>query len=421
MEKPHINLVFVGHVDHGKSTLVGRILYDTGKIREEEMRKLREIAKEVGKETFEFAFVMDVTKEERERGVTIDIAWKELETIHNKITIIDAPGHKDFIRNMITGASDADAAVLVVDCDTGIQPQTKEHVFLIKTLGVGQLIIAVNKMDKVGYSKQRFEEARAQLEKLVRSVGYNDFLFVPVSAYVGDNVVKKSQNLGWFSGPTLIDAIDRLKQPEKPLNKPLRIPIDKVYSIKGVGTVPIGRVETGVLKIGDEVVFEPSGVKGEVRSIEMHHQQLTKAEPGDNIGFNVRGADYKLIKRGDVCCHPASKPKVAGPNGWIECKIVVLEHKTGLSVGHMPTMFIHTIDIPAKIIEMVSKSDAMTGEEVEKSPKVLKTGDAGIIRLQPMESVVVEKSSFIPQLSRFALREAGITVAAGMITDISYG
>ncbi len=421
MEKGHVNLVFVGHVSHGKSTLVGRLLYDSGTIREEEMRKLKALAAELKLATFEFAFVMDAAREERERGMTIDIAWKELETPHNKITIIDAPGHRDFIKNMITGASDADAAVLVVDGQLGVQPQTKEHVFLIKTLGVGQLIVAINMMDKLGYSKQKFEEAKAQVEKLIRSVGYNEYAFIPLSAYLGDNVFKKSQNMSWYSGPTLFEAIDKLKEPEKPLDKPLRIPIDKAYAIKGVGAVPIGRVETGVMKVGDTVIFTPSGVKGEVRSIEMHHQQLQRAEPGDNIGFNVRGADYKQIRRGDVCSHVDKAPRVVSQDGWIECKIVVLEHKTGLAIGHMPTMFIHTVDAPVRIIEMVSKTDATTGEEMEKAPKLLRTGDAGVIRLQPLQPFVVEKTSEIPQMSRFALREAGITVAAGIVTDISYG
>ncbi|MBI1971988.1 MAG: translation elongation factor EF-1 subunit alpha [Candidatus Aenigmarchaeota archaeon] len=421
MAKPHINVVFVGHVDHGKSTLVGRILYDSGKIREDEMNKLKAIAKEVGKETFEFAFVMDVTKEERKRGVTIDINWKEIETPKNHITIIDAPGHRDFIKNMITGASDADAAVLVVDVDAGLQQQTKEHLFLTRTLGIDQLVVAVNKMDKVGYAGGKFDKIKSEIERLAKLVGYQNITFVPVSAYAGDNVVKKSQKLEWFSGPTLFEALDKLKEPEKPTDKPLRMPVDKVYSIKGIGVVPIGRVETGRLKTGDTVIFEPSGAKGEVKSIEMHHRQMAEARPGDNIGFNIKGVDSKQIKRGDVMGTPANPPTVVGQNGWIEAKIVVLDHPNGIAKGHVPSMFVHTADVPVKITDIIAKIDPASGQETDKNPKLVKTGEAAIIKLQPLVPVVIEKSSLIPQLSRFALREGGMTIAAGVCTDINKG
>lgn len=421
MPKPHINVVFVGHVDHGKSTLVGRMLYDSGKIREDEMNKLKSIAKEVGKETFEFAFVMDVTKEERERGVTIEINWKEIETPKNHITIIDAPGHRDFIKNMITGASDADAAVLVVDVDAGLQQQTKEHLFLTRTLGIDQLVVAINKMDKVAYSKDKFDKIKNEIDKLAKLVGYQNINFVPVSAYAGDNVVKKSQKLEWYAGPTLFEMLDRLKEPEKPTDKPLRMPVDKVYSIKGIGVVPIGRVETGRLRIGDTVVFGPSGAKGEVKSIEMHHKQMTEAQPGDNIGFNVKGIDDKQIKRGDVMGTPSNPPTVVTERGCIGAKIVVLDHPNGLAVGHVPSMFVHTADVPVRIIEITSKIDPASGQETEKSPKVVKTGEAAIVQLQPLVPVVIEKSSFIPQLSRFALREGGMTIAAGVCTEINKG
>ncbi len=421
MPKPHINVVFVGHVDHGKSTLVGRILYDSGKIREDELNKLKAIAKEVGKETFEFAFVMDVSKEERERGVTIDINWKEIETPKNRITIIDAPGHRDFIKNMITGASDADAAVLVIDADAGVQQQTKEHLFLTRTLGIDQLVVVVNKMDKAGYSKEKFDAIKNQMEKLAGLVGYQNITFIPVSAYVGDNVVKKSDKLGWFTGPTLFEMLDRLKEPEKPLGKPLRMPIDKVYSIKGIGTVPIGRIETGVMKLGDIVIFEPSNVKGEVKSIEMHHKQMDEAQPGDNVGFNVKGPDSKQIKRGDVLGHPDDPPTVVKQTGWIEAKIVVLDHPNGLAIGHVPSMFVHTADVPVKVIEILSRIDPASGQETEKNPKVVKTGEAAVIRIRPLVPVAIEKSASIPQLSRFALREGGMTVAAGVCTEINKG
>lgn len=276
-------------------------------------------------------------------------------------------------------------------------------------------------MDKVGYAKDKFDKIKNEMEKLSKLVGYQNISFIPVSAYVGDNVVKKSAKLDWYTGPTLFEMLDKLKEPEKPTGKPLRMPVDKVYSIKGIGVVPIGRIETGRLKIGDTVVFEPPGARGEIKSIEMHHRQLTQAEPGDNIGFNVKGVESKQIKRGDVMGTPANPPTVVGQTGWIEAKIVVLDHPNGIAAGHVPSMFVHTADVPVRITDIISRIDPASGQEVEKNPKVVKTGEAAIIRLQPLVPVVIEKSSSIPQLSRFALREGGMTIAAGVCTEINKG
>src|SRR3989344_4883660 len=305
-EKPHINLVFIGHVDNGKSTTVGRLLYDTGAWSEKDYRKLKAEADAKGKSTFAFAYAMDNLKEERERGVTIDVAYKKFVGQKNSFTIIDAPGHRDFVKNMITGTSQADAAVLVVThadaADTGPQPQTKEHAFLAQVMGLKQLIVAVNKMDEVKYDEAKFDTLKTELSKLLSAVGYkmDTILFVPVSAWVGDNVAKASSNLGWYKGPTLVEALDTVVAPKPPTDKPLRLPIQDVYNIKGVGTVPVGRVETGIMKPGDSVIVNPPGVSGEVKTIEMHHEQLTQAVPGDNVGFNVRGINKEDITRGDV-------------------------------------------------------------------------------------------------------------------------
>jgi elongation factor 1-alpha len=300
-DKTHINLVFIGHVDHGKSTTVGRLLFDSGNIPEQEMRKLKEKAEELGKGGFEFAFVMDNLKEERERGVTIDLAHKKFETPKYYFTIIDAPGHKDFVKNMITGASQADAGVLVISGNPsdGIQAQTKEHVFLARTLGVNQMIIAINKMDMAKYEEARFNKLKEEVSTLLKSVGYKpeEISFVPIASLVGDNVAKKSDKMDWYKEGTLLETLDKLKEPEKPTELPLRLPIQDVYNITGIGLVPVGRVETGVMKINDKVVVVPGregkGVPGEVKTIEMHHEQMQKAEPGDNIGFNVRGIGKK--------------------------------------------------------------------------------------------------------------------------------
>ncbi len=416
-DKPHINLVFIGHVDHGKSTLVGRLLYDSGALPEQEYRKLEALAKEKGKGTFAFAYAMDNLKEERERGVTIDLSYKKFMGKKNEFTIIDAPGHKDFIKNMITGASQADAAVLVVAAKEGVQPQTKEHLFLSQVMGINQMIVAVNKMDEVNYDQKVFEDVKANMEKLMKSIGFkmDSVRFIPTSAWLGDNVVKKSDKLSWFNGKTLIEALDDFVAPEPPIDKPLRMPIQDVYNIKGVGTVPVGRVETGVLKPNDKIIIMPSGVQGEVKSIEMHHEQLSEAKPGDNIGINVRGLSKNDVSRGDVIGHPDNPPTVVEE---FTAQIVVLNHPTAIPIGYTPVFHLHTAQISCSITEIQKKMDPRTGEVKEENPKFLKTGDAAIVKIKPLKPIVAEKYKEFPQLGRFAIRDMGQTVAAGMIIDV---
>ncbi|MBI4895942.1 MAG: translation elongation factor EF-1 subunit alpha [Candidatus Aenigmarchaeota archaeon] len=418
-KKPHMNLVTIGHVDHGKSTLVGRLLYDTGNVREEQMRKLKELAKELKKETFEFAFVMDKLKEERERGVTIDIMHQKFDTNKFYFTLIDAPGHRDFVKNMITGTSQADAAILVVSAKDGVQEQTKEHAYLAKVLGVGQMIIAVNKMDAVGYDEKKYKETKEAVEKLLQGIGYKiaEIPFIPTSGFQGDNVAKKSDNMPWYKGTTLVEALDCLKAPEQPINKPLRLPIQDVYNITGVGTVPVGRIETGKMKVGDKVVFVPSGATGEIKTIEMHHEAIQEAIAGDNIGFNIRGVSKTDIKRGDVLCHPDS---VAKPVKEFTAQILVLNHPSVISKGYTPVFHINTSQIACTITEIVKKLDPKTGTTAAEHPDYIKTGDAAIVKVKPTKPVVIEKQADIPQLARFAIRDMGQTVAAGICIDVVY-
>ena len=419
--KEHINLVFIGHVDHGKSTTVGRLLYDSGSIDEQTIRRLKEEAEKLGKGGFEFAFVMDNLKEERERGVTIDLAHKKFETQKYYFTIIDAPGHRDFIKNMITGASQADAAVLVVSANEGVQAQTKEHAILARTLGVGQMIVAINKMDMVNYDEAKFNKIKDEISQLLKTLGFkvDTIQFVPISAYKGDNVVKKSENMSWYNGPTLIEALDNLNPPEKPVNLPLRLPIQDVYNITGIGVVPVGRVETGVMKVGDKVIAMPGregkGVTGEVKSIEMHHEQMQQAEPGDNIGFNVRGFGKKDIARGDVVGHVDNPPTLATE---FTAQIIVLNHPTVITTGYTPVFHIHTAQTACQFVELVKKINPATGETLQEKPDFLKNGDAAIVRIKPTVPVVIEKQKDIPQLSRFAVRDSGTTVAAGMCIEL---
>lgn len=417
--KPHLNLVFIGHVDHGKSTTVGRILHDTGSIDPHELENLKKLAEQMGKATFEFAFVMDQVKEERERGLTIDVAHKRFDTDKYYFTIIDAPGHRDFVKNMITGTSQADAAVLVVGGAEGPQTQTREHIFLARTLGVEQLIVAINKMDatKPEYDEKRFKSIKDEVTTLLKSVGYkvDKIPFIPISAYKGDNVVKPSTKLGWYKGPTLVAALNEIQVPPKPTDKPLRLPIQDVYSITGAGTVPVGRVETGVLKVGMKVHFMPADKVGEVKSIEMHHEQIQQAEPGDNVGFNVRGVDKKDLRRGDVAGPTDTPPTVA--KSFI-AQIVVLNHPSVITVGYTPVFHAHTAQVACTFEEIQKSLDPKTGATKQEKPDFLKTGDAAIVKIRPTKPMVIEAAKQFPQMGRFAIRDMGQTVAAGQVIEV---
>ncbi|MCX6800922.1 MAG: translation elongation factor EF-1 subunit alpha [Candidatus Diapherotrites archaeon] len=416
-EKSLMNIVFIGHVDHGKSTLIGRLLYDGGALSEQEYRKLEAEAKERGKGTFAFAYAMDKLKEERERGVTIDVSYRKFEAKKNTFTIIDAPGHRDFVKNMITGTSQADAAVLVVAAKEGVQPQTKEHAFLAQVMGIKQLVVVINKMDEVNYEEAKFNTVSAEVVKLLTGVGYkaDNLKVVPVSAWKGDNVVKATNNLKWFKGKTLLDTLDDLKAPPSPTDKPLRLPIQDVYNIKGIGAIPVGRIETGIMKPGDQIIVMPSKKTGEVKTIEEHHEQLSQGGPGNNVGFSVRGLSKDDLNRGDVV-GPVSKPPTVAKS--FIGQIVVLNHPTAIPVNYTPVFHVHTAQMSMRLAELQKKLDPKTGAVVELNPKFLKTGDAAIVKIVPSKPLCIEKYSEFPQLGRFAIRDMGQTVAAGIVLDI---
>jgi elongation factor 1-alpha len=424
--KPHLNLVIMGHVDHGKSTTTGHLLYLAGAVDERTIKSYEEEAKKMGKETFKFAWVLDNLKEERERGLTIDLRFLKFETKKYYFTVIDAPGHRDFVKNMITGASQADGAILFVsskrgEFEAGIGPggQTREHAFLAFTLGVGQLVVAVNKMDdaSTNWSQDRYTEVKNEVSRMLKMVGFkvDKINFVPVSGWTGDNLVKKSDKMPWYTGPTLMDALDMFEVPAKATGKPLRVPVQDVYSITGVGTVPVGRVETGTLKANDVVIFMPSNKQGEVKSIEMHHEVIPKAEPGDNIGFNVRGIAKTDIRRGDVCGHVTNPPTVA--KEFIG-QIIVIYHPTAVAAGYTPVLHYHTGQVACRFTELIRKIDPRSGQVVEEKPTFLKTGDAAWVRMEPLHPIAIETYTDFPELGRFAVRDMGTTVAAGVVKEI---
>jgi elongation factor 1-alpha len=427
-DKTHINLVVIGHVDSGKSTTTGHLIYKCGGIDKRTIEKFEKEASEMGKGSFKYAWVLDKLKAERERGITIDIALWKFETNKYYFTIIDAPGHRDFIKNMITGTSQADAAVLVIASPTGEfeagiakSGQTREHALLAFTLGVKQMIVAINKMDdkSVNWGKDRYDEIVKETSSFVKKIGYNPekIPFVPISGWNGDNMLEKSTNLPWYKGPTLLEALDAVQEPKRPTDKPLRIPLQDVYKIGGIGTVPVGRVETGILKPGMNVTFAPAALTTEVKSVEMHHVALPEAVPGDNVGFNVKNLSVKDIRRGMVAGDAKNDPPQE--TATFTAQVIILNHPGQIHAGYAPVLDCHTAHIACKFTELVSKVDRRTGAETEGAPKNVKNGDAAMVLLTPSKPMCVETYSEYPPLGRFAVRDMRQTVAVGVIKAVT--
>jgi len=429
-EKVHINLVVIGHVDAGKSTTTGHLIYKCGGIDKRTIEKFEKEAAELGKSSFKYAWVLDNLKAERERGITIDIALWKFETPKFYYTVIDAPGHRDFIKNMITGTSQADVAVLVIDSslggfEAGISKdgQTREHALLAYTLGVKQMMVAMNKMDDVSvmYGEARYKEIMEEVANYLKKVGYKPAKvpFIPISGWSGDNMVDRSSNMGWYKGPFLLEALDAVKPPKRPIDKPLRLPLQDVYKIGGIGTVPVGRVETGVIKPAQTVVFAPTGVTTEVKSVEMHHESMPEAVPGDNVGFNVKNVSVKEIKRGNVCGDTKRDP----PQGCttFKAQVIVLNHPGQISNGYSPVLDCHTAHVACKFQEITQKMDRRSGKVLEENPKFVKSGDACIAIMAPSKPMCVESFTEYPPLGRFAVRDMRCTVAVGVIKGVTKG
>lgn len=445
-DKIHINIVVIGHVDSGKSTSTGHLIYKCGGIDKRTIEKFEKEAQELGKGSFKYAWVLDKLKAERERGITIDIALWKFETAKFYVTVIDAPGHRDFIKNMITGTSQADCAVLIVaagvgEFEAGISKngQTREHALLAYTLGVKQMIVGVNKMDSTEppYSQARYEEIKKEVSAYIKRVGYNpdSVAFVPISGWHGDNMIEESDKMSWFkgwsikrksattkkeenfSGKTLMEALDAIEPPSRPTDKPLRLPLQDVYKIGGIGTVPVGRVETGIIKPGMVVTFAPQGLTTEVKSVEMHHESLPEAFPGDNVGFNVKNVSVKEIRRGNVCGDSKNDPPKEAAD--FVAQVIVMNHPGQIAPGYAPVLDCHTAHIACKFAEFLKKIDRRSGKELEENPKSLKSGEAAMIKLVPSKPMCVEMFSQFPPLGRFAVRDMKQTVAVGVIKEVN--
>merc|ERR1711937_692184 len=394
----------------------------------------------MGKGSFKYAWVWDKLKAERERGITIDIALWKFETKNFNVTIIDAPGHRDFIKNMITGTSQADCAVLIVaagvgEFEAGIAKngQTREHALLAFTLGVKQLIVGINKMDNTEpkYSKDRYEEIVREVSNYVKKIGYNpkSVAFVPISGWHGDNMIEPTANMAWYkgwsketkegckaSGKTLFEALDAINPPTRPSDKALRLPLQDVYKIGGIGTVPVGRVETGTTKAGMVVTFAPANVTTEVKSVEMHHESLPEAGPGDNVGFNVKNVSVKDIRRGNVASDSKNDP--AKEAKTFTAQVIVMNHPGEIGNGYSPVLDCHTAHIACKFTELKEKIDRRSGKKMEDFPKKIKSGDAAIVELKPSKPMCVEPFQTYAPLGRFAVRDMRQTVAVGVIKSV---
>jgi elongation factor 1-alpha len=439
-EKIHINIVVIGHVDSGKSTTTGHLIYKCGGIDKRTIEKFEKEAQEMGKGSFKYAWVLDKLKAERERGITIDISLWKFETARYYVTIIDAPGHRDFIENMITGTSQADCAVLVVaagvgEFEAGISKngQTREHALLAFTLGVKQLIVGVNKMDSTEppYSETRFEEIKKEVSQYIKKIGYNPEAvpFVPISGWHGDNMLEASPKMAWFKGwsvkkadkkdyggTTIMEALDNIDPPKRPTDKPLRLPLQDVYKIGGIGTVPVGRVETGIIKAGMIVTFAPVNLTTEVKSVEMHHQALEEAVPGDNVGFNVKNVSVKDIRRGNVAGDSKNDPPKETEE--FKAQVIILNHPGQINAGYAPVVDCHTSHIACKFRELLEKIDRRSGKKLEDNPANVKSGDAAIVEMVPQKPMCVEAFADYAPLGRFAVRDMRQTVAVGVIKSV---
>ncbi|XP_061569909.1 elongation factor 1-alpha-like [Cololabis saira] len=438
-EKSHVNVVVIGHVDSGKSTTTSHLVLKCGGVDPRKVEKLWKAATNLGKSSFKFAWVLDKLQAERERGITIDISLMKFETQKYTMTIIDAPGHRDFIKNMITGTSQADVAILVVSAakgeyEAGVSRsgQTREHALLAYTLGVKQIIVCVNKMDMAEppYSQKRYDEIVRGVTGFLKKIGYDtaSVPFVPISGWLGENMIAATQKMSWYQGwkvkrregntigKTLLEVLDSIQPPVRTINKPLRLPLQDVYKIGGVGTVPVGKIETGVLKPGMTLMFSPAKLTAEVKSIEMHHQGMETALPGHNVGFSIKNVSVKSLRRGDVAGNAQHDPPSDVRS--FEAQVIILNHPGRIKVGYSPVLDCHTAHVTCRFAELKERLDRRSGKKLEDNPQTLMSGDAATVKLVPIKPMCVETFFTYPPLGRFAARDLKQTVAVGVIKSV---
>ncbi|XP_073028323.1 uncharacterized protein [Primulina eburnea] len=423
-----LNLAIVGHVDSGKSTLSGRLLHLLGQISQKEMHKYEMEAKQQGKGSFSYAWALDESVEERERGITMTVAVAFFKSRRYRVVLLDSPGHRDFVPNMISGATQADAAVLVVDASMGSFEagldanggQTREHAQLIRSFGVDQIIVAVNKMDVVQYSKERFDVVKHKLGPVLRSCGFKDssISWIPLSAMENQNLVANPSDVrvSWFKGHFLLDAIDSLQLPARDYFKPLVMPICDVMKSQSQNQVSAcGKLETGAIRSGFKVLVMPSRKLATVRSLEHNSQVCDVARAGDNVTVNLHGIEGNRVTAGGVICHPDFPVPVAN---HLELKILVLDISTPILIGSQLEIHIHHAKEAARVVKILTLLDPKTGKETKKSPRCLLAKQNAVVEVVLQESICVDEYSNCRALGRVSLRALGRTIALGVVTQI---
>ncbi|GFT95031.1 HBS1-like protein [Trichonephila clavipes] len=425
--KPLINLVVIGHVDAGKSTLMGHLLFDIGNVSQRNMHKFERDSKKLGKGSFMYAWVLDETPEERNRGITMDVAFSTFETTHRAVTLLDAPGHKDFIPNMITGAAQADVAILVVDStkgefETGFEAggQTREHTMLIRSLGVSELAIAVNKMDNVSWSEERFQEIKTKLSTFLKQVGFKerDVTFVPCSGLTGENLVKSSEEptlKKWYSGPTLVEVIDNFHPPERPVDKPFRLCVSDVFKGATGGLCVAGKIEAGFIKKNDKVLVMPVGEQAIVKGISADEQSLSYGFAGDHVMIQLSGIDVNSIPSGSMLCSTEKPVKVATR---FEARLVIFNISVPITKGFPVIFHYQSLSEQACIKKLVSQLNRSTGEVLKNKPRCLTKNSSAVVEIEVNRPICVELFKEFKELGRFMLRSGGSTIAAGLVTNI---
>ncbi|XP_015790526.1 HBS1-like protein isoform X2 [Tetranychus urticae] len=427
-KKTLINLVVVGHVDAGKSTLMGHLLYRLGQVSKKNMHRYETDSKKIGKASFLYAWVLDETDEERNRGITMDIAQSSFETATKSVNLLDAPGHRDFIPNMITGAAQADAALLVIDATNGefeagfeAGGQTREHTLLIRSLGVSQLAVVVNKLDNVNWSKQRFDEIVGKLTPFLKQAGYkdHDVTFVPCSGLTGENLNERSKNpslTAWYSGLSLVEVIDAFKAPERPVSKPFRLSIGDVFKGLTSGVCISGRIESGAVQLGQKLIVMPSGEQAVVKAISVDDNPLTQAFAGDQIALTLTGCDVANIATGNILCD-LTDPSPATTR--FLAKIVVFNNvQVPLTKGVPVVLHCKNLQEQVTIRKLVSQVNKSTGQVMKAKPRCLPSNTSGIVEIESSRPISIELYQEYKDLGRIMLRSRGTTVAAGLVVQI---
>lgn len=426
-EKQHLHMVVIGHVDAGKSTLMGHLLFDLGQVSQRVMHKYEQESKKLGKQSFMYAWVLDETGEERARGITMDIGSSRFETETKSVTLLDAPGHKDFIPNMISGANQADVALLVVDAtrgefETGFEQggQTREHALLVKSLGVTQLGVVINKLDTVGWSKDRFEEIVSKLKTFLKQAGYkdSDITYIPCSGLTGENLVKPPTSpdlLSWYTGPTLISVIDNFRMPERPIERPFRMSINDIYKGSGSGFCVSGRIESGILCVNDKILLCPCKEQATVKNISMDEIPQNTVFAGDQVSVTLFGIDITNVSIGNVLCDINRPIPLAAR---IRARIIVFNITNPITKGYPVVVHHQSLIEPATIVKLKAQLHKSTGEIVKNNPRCLGNNSCALVEIEFGKPICMERFSDFKELGRIMLRVGGVTIAAGLCTDI---